>query len=545
MPRFFCRRVALSLAATILCATSPGSTAEEPASAIDSYIGTTWTTLTRSTSDCASLKDIKVYGTPLLYLPADQPYPAEVAAMQQKCRVEVKYLPHRINMIADIRPNQLARNGLLYLPHPYIIPGGRFNEMYGWDSYFILLGLMRDHQEEMARGMVENFFYEIQNYGAILNANRTYYLTRSQPPLLAEMIRTIMHGDHPPDQAWLKNAYQMASKDYILWELSEHKAGKTGLTRYKDFGEGPVPEMADDNNYYRDVIRWMQGHREAAHQYLIYSERNPNAAEKARLRKESCDVDTSDVCSRAILANSRLTKAFYDGDRAMRESGFDTSFRFGPFSGSTEQYAPVCLNSLLYKYEVDMAEFATTLGLVDESKVWTNRAEQRKVAMQRYLWDGHRFVDYNFVTRKASSYHFLTEFYPLWAGWATKQQAAATLKHLAEYERKGGLASSTLRTGMQWDAPFGWAPLQWFAVKGMMQYGFQQDAVRIARAYNTMLEDNFAKDGTLREKYDVETRSSDVQVSAGYKSNTSGFGWTNAVYLEFQPLLEQSGSLKP
>lgn len=509
------------------------------------YIHNAWKDLTRSTHDCASLRDIKVTERPFLYLPADQrPYPPEVAEMQNKCRVQVEFLPRRIFNIADIKPEELPRNGLLYLPNAYVVPGGRFNEMYGWDSYFILLGLITDGQEDLARGMVENFFFEIDHYGALLNANRTYYLTRSQPPLLAEMIRNVMEGKHAPDKAWLQHAYDEASKDYILWEMSAHHAGKTGLTRYKDFGEGPVPEMADDSDYYKDVIRWMQGHSHAAAQYLVYSNRNPDAKEKEHLRNVSCDVDKSPVCARAILANSRLSKAFYDGDRAMRESGFDTSFRFGPFSGSTEQYAPVCLNSLLYKYEVDMASFATQLGKAEDAAMWQQRADNRRKAMQKYLWDGHRFTDYNFVTKKHSTYHYITEFYPLWAGWATKQQAAATQKHLSDYEHKGGLAMSDNRSGTQWDEPYGWAPTHWFAVEGLAAYGYNDDAKRIAAKFTQTVDSNFAKEGTIREKYDMENPIDEVKVTTGYKSNVTGFGWTNAVYLRFKELLAQGGSLK-
>ena len=168
-----------------------------------------------------------------------------------------------------MRPEGPADAGLLYLPNPYVVPGGRFNEMYGWDSYFILLGLEADHREALAKGMVDNFLFEIEHYGAVLNANRTYYLTRSQPPFLTSMIRAVYENPasfaatpagRAEARAWLEHAYTLAEKDYSTWTRPEHQAGATGLARYFDYGHGPVPEMADDSTYYSDVIRWLVAH---------------------------------------------------------------------------------------------------------------------------------------------------------------------------------------------------------------------------------------------------------------------------------------------
>ena len=178
-----------------------------PASAqtpIRDYIAAGWQTLSRSMSDCKSVVDLKVTTVPILYLPAGLATPAAVASMQHTCRVEVRHLPRPIHFLGEVRPSELPVEGLLYLPNRYVVPGGRFNEMYGWDSYFIMLGLVRDHQMDLARGMVENFFFEIENYGAILNANRTYFFTRSQPPFLTSMIRAVYEAPGTtPDPKWL------------------------------------------------------------------------------------------------------------------------------------------------------------------------------------------------------------------------------------------------------------------------------------------------------------------------------------------------------
>ena len=544
------------LAALVLCASASLSLAQAPAEAsaaspqarISEYITASWDTLSRSMFECKSVVDPKVKTAPILYLPAAFDVPPAVAAMHQSCGVEVRHLPRAIHALGDVRPQQLPVEGLLYLPNRYVVPGGRFNEMYGWDSYFILLGLVHDHRTDLARGMVENFFFEIENYGAILNANRTYFFTRSQPPFLSSMIREIYEHPAPgnqPDLKWLARAYSFAQRDYALWISPPHQAGSTGLARYHDLGQGPVPEMADDSSYYPDVIRWLLAHPEQekgqSPPYLVASTATPTPAQQAELVRDFCDIASSRVCAQAIVDGHRLSSAYFRSDRAMRESGFDTSFRFGPFSGSTENFAPVCLNSLLYKYELDMEHLATLLGRSTEASEWKERAEARKEAINRYLWDSTTglYVDYNFVTGHASKYYFIATFYPLWAGAASSQQAASVQQHLALFEQPGGLKTSDFASGVQWDAPFGWAPTNWLAISGLDQFGFHADAVRLAQKFSATIVDNFLRDGTIREKYDVASGSANVQVAAGYKSNVVGFGWTNAVYRKMQDLIAE------
>jgi len=311
-------------------------------------------------------------------------------------------------------------------------------------------------------------------------------------------------------------------------------AGKTGLARYMDLGEGPVPEMADDSTYYPDVIRWLVAHAEENHGFLLRGSAKPDAEETARLKTTSCDVTTSPVCAKAEAEGYRLTRDFYEGDRAMRESGFDTSFRFEAFSGATHHYAPVCLNSLLFRYERDMAHFAHVLGKAGDAKIWELRAKIRNSEMQRYLWQSKDgvFADYDFVKGRASSYAYVTSLYPLWAGVATREQAQLVESKLKLFERPGGLAMSNTASGMQWDEPYGWAPTNWLAVAGLTAYQFKADAQRIAREFTGSVDKGFAADGTIREKYNVEAGNADVKVLAGYKANVIGFGWTNGVYLK-------------
>ncbi len=240
----------MKLSRLLFLAALATSSAQAPSPAVPGsqatlgYIHAAWDSLTRSVTDCQSLTDTKVAAVSVLYLPAGFAAPPEVFAGEQKCHVKVLALPRRIEKLGDVRPKELSTPGLLYLPNPYIVPGGRFNEMYGWDSYFILLGLESEHREAMAKGIVDNFFFEVENYGSVLNANRTYYLTRSQPPFLTAMIRAVYEdpASFPATPAgrvqardWLRHAYTVAEKDYSTWTRPEHLAGRTGLARYFDY----------------------------------------------------------------------------------------------------------------------------------------------------------------------------------------------------------------------------------------------------------------------------------------------------------------------
>jgi alpha,alpha-trehalase len=521
---------------------------------IEQYIHAAWTSLTRSMTDCKSLADMKLKGQPILFLPREYEMPARERAEISRCGVRIQNLPKTIVHLGDLKPGDVQSHGLLYLPYPYVVPGGRFNEMYGWDSYFIIRGLLRDGRTELARNMIENFFFEIDHYGSILNANRTYYFTRSQPPFLTSMIQALYESESArghEDKQWLGRAYRYAAKDYDLWVHGVHLAGDTGLARYYDLGEGPVPEMGDDPHYYLEVASYLLLHPEDSR--YGYFAQGASDSGQPRLQAAAGRVFTAEVCDPRVSRSPdgracssprklSLSEDYYKGDRSMRESGFDISFRFGPFGGSTHHFAPICLNSLLYKAEADMEKFATLLGKVEEARNWKERAERRKNAINTYLWNSQRgmFFDYEFMERKQSSYEFIATFYPLWAGLATPEQAKAVAGNLDSFEKAGGTAMSTRETGVQWDLPYGWAPTQLITVEGLRRYGMDEAADRLSNKFISMVTKNFQKDGTIREKYNVVTESSETSITAGYKSNVIGFGWTNGVMLELMEGLKHS-----
>ncbi len=512
------------------------------------YIAAGWDNLTRSMTDCASVVDPKMKVNPVLYVPAGFAVPPAVEKLHTDCNVEIEHLPTSIHQLGEIDTSTFHPHGLLYLPNKYVVPGGRFNEMYGWDSYFIVVGLLRNGRTELARGMVENFFFEIENYGALLNANRTYYLTRSQPPFLSSMVLAVYEVEKRAGQAdigWLARGYPYLEKDYSMWTREPHLAGSTGLARYYDFGDGPPPEgLQDEGGFYRKVISHFMVHPEEADHYLVEQEKgNAPSSPGSSYAITVCDVPTTigrpECESQRVV---RLSADYYKGDRSMRESGFDISFRFGAYGAATHHYAPVCLNSLLYKTEKDLEQISKLLGKGSEAKLWRARAEARKQNIEKYLWDGKRgfFFDYDFIDGKRSSYRYLTTYYPLWAGLATPEQAKAVMKNLSGFEQVAGLAMSPENSGAQWDYPYGWAPVQMLAIQGIRRYGFNDDADRLSSKFLSTVLVNFARDGTIREKYNVATASPESQVSVGYQANVIGFGWTNAAFLELLQALPRT-----
>lgn len=541
------QKLAVGLLALLVASATASTADQQPSSAergldpIRSYIATGWDSLTRSMADCKSIVDPKLTAASVLYVPADFRVPATVEQLEKQCKVQVQHLPAVIHKLGEADPEKINPAGLLYLENKYVVPGGRFNEMYGWDSYFIIRGLVEDKRIDLAQGMIENFFFEVEHYGAVLNANRTYYLTRSQPPFLTSMIRAVSEAWKAAgreNRAWLQRAYDYAVKDHALWTSEPHLAGSTGLSRYYDFGTGPAPEsVKDETGHYRQVAAYFLSHGDVDRDYIVPT----STAEKTSQQLigplfalRVCDTGegvTSAGCDSA--GSFALSADYYKGDRSMRESGFDVSFRFGAHGVRTHHFAPVCLNSLLYKSEKDLEQIAETLGRKQESEEWKKRAEDRKERIQKYLWDAERglYFDYDFDKQQRSTYEYVTTFYPMWAGIATPDQARAIMQHIQRFELPGGLVMSPYETGGQWDFPYAWAPNQLMADEGIRRYGFSDDADRVSYEFLSTVAENFRRDGTIREKYNAVTRSSETQVTAGYRMNIVGFGWTNGVFL--------------
>ena len=502
----------LTVTLAILLASAQVARRQERA-AILVYIKQTWHTLTRTNGDLAlAAVDPKSHPLPDGRWPIYVPRQSDIREMERRLDREMTPSDKRKIELRQLLldPLHVRDQGLLYLPRPYVVPGGRFNEMYGWDSYFIQLGLLRDGEIGLAQDMADNFLYEIRNYGTILNANRTYYLTRSQPPFLTQMVLGVFQ--RTKNRRWLRDALAAIEKYYRYWTTEPHLVPQTGLSRYFDLGDGPAPEV-------------------------ISAERDPQGRTHYELVKDyfrTHEITDYDVAQYYNRQTDQLTSLFYKGDRSMRESGFDPSNRFGPFSVDIIHYNPVCLNSLLYLMEMQTAEIAGLLGLAAEAQIWRSRGIARAERINRLLWDAQDglYYDHDFEHQRLRKYAFLTTFYPLWAGIATREQAARVAGNLSEFEQPGGLQTSAVASGNQWDAPFGWAPLQLIAVQGLRRYGFSEAADRIAMKFLSLVRDEYLKSGTIVEKYDVVRRAAEVSggIRFGYRSNETGFGWTNAVF---------------
>lgn len=431
---------------------------------------------------------------------------------------------------------------------PYVVPGGRFNELYCWDSYFITLGLLQDGRTNLARGMADNLLYEARYYGKIPNANRTYYLTRSQPPFLTSIIRAVYESG-AADKDWLAAALKTAMAEYqSVWLGPERlvKIGPYQLSRYFDSGSGPCPEV-EPGHYDEPIQPWLaQAKSEISGQPLT----------PFRFLNEYL------YCGKyaGLKADGLMLDEFFKNDRAVRESGHDTTHRF---DDRTTDFVSVDLNSLLYKYETDFANLIETQfggrlpgvsGDQADANYWRQQAVKRKAAMIALMWDEKRgyFFDYDFVNHRRSTYVSATGLWPLWAEMLdtnnpvdlerAKRVAAFACEKLEQFgglsaTAKESVESARRRDARQWDYPYGWAPHQMLAWQGFRNYGFDADASRLVYRWLYCIARN-AHDynGVIPEKYDVVTGSHDVFVEYGNVGTKfsyiapEGFGWMNASF---------------
>ena len=422
--------------------------------------------------------------------------------------------------IADTKDGQPDFRGL-----PFVVPGGRFNELYGWDSYMETIGLLINDRVDLSESMVRHFIFCIRHYGKILNANRSYYLCRSQPPFLTDMaLRVYERINHREDSlAFLRKAILAAIKDYYCtWMSRPRYDPESGLSCYVPGGIGVPPETEANHfdvklkPYYTKHDMDLKRFVEAYNYGQVY---HP-------------DLDE-----------------YFRHDRSVRESGHDTSYRLENVSA---HLATVDLNSCLYKYEVDIARtifkfFGDRLEIpaewqtkgrptVETSATWDRSARKRKAAMDRLMWHEGKgmYFDYNAVKKEQTGYESATTFWAMWAGVASPQKANTMVaKALPLFEVHGGLVSGTEqsrgkvglhRPNRQWDYPFGWAPQQILAWIGMERYGFHDDSARLAYRWIYMCTKAFVDfNGVVVEKYDVTKRLDPHKVTAEYGNQGSDF----------------------
>jgi len=419
---------------------------------------------------------------------------------------------------------------------PFVVPGGRFNEMYGWDSYFESVGLLIDGKVELAKAMADNFQYEIEYYGKILNANRSYYLTRTQPPFYSSLIREVFEFTN--DKNWLKSHLKTAIKEYeTVWMAKGKRLTENGLNRYLAEGIGMPPEC--EKGHFDAVLK----------PYAV--------AEKLSIEAFISKYQSGEIKCPEL-------DHYFIHDRTVRESGHDTSYRI---EGHCADLNLVELNAMLYKYETDFAEIIQEEfdGQFEAytTSYWQQKAESRKKAVDKYLWNENKglYFDYNVVTNTQSNFVAASTLAPLWANLCSKEQAVKLVKTaIPLLKEKGGIAGcdeasrgeiSAKRPARQWDYPNGWAPHQMMAWKGLIAYGFEEEAQELIYRWLYMITKNAVDyNGTIPEKYDVVEATHKVfaeygNVGTDFEYITQeGFGWMNASYQYGLSLLDKNYRIK-
>ncbi|RKT01191.1 trehalase family glycosidase [Chryseobacterium defluvii] len=388
---------------------------------------------------------------------------------------------------------------LLKLPKPYIVPGGRFNEFFYWDSYFIMLGLQVSGRIEMMENIIENCAYLIQNVGFVPNASRTHFLSRSQPPYFSLMLDLLF--DTTGDEKIYLKYHDTLEKEYAFWMNGE--------------------EWLENDSSIKRVVRTKDGN--ILNRYYD--------AENAP-RPESYLIDIED--------NQNTSEEFYRNIRSACESGWDFSSRWFA-DGETIQtietlnLAQVDLNCLLWHLEDTLAKSSKLQNLTEKYNYYTQRAASRRQMIDNYFWDENAVIyrDYHIKKHKNTPSEHIAALYPLFLGLAGEEQAKKVVQTISEkFLYQGGLVTTTKQSGQQWDLPNAWAPYQWLGFKAMKNYGFDELAETIKNNWCSNVERVYNNTGKLMEKYNA--LDTETIAGGGEYPNQDGFGWTNGVYLKLK-----------
>jgi alpha,alpha-trehalase len=385
---------------------------------------------------------------------------------------------------------------LLPLPQPYVVPGGRFREIYYWDSYFTMLGLEQSGRHDLVTDMVRDFAYLIDTYGHVPNGARSYYLSRSQPPFFFEMVGLLSKDD--AGSAFAQYLPQLR-REYAFWMDGASRLGRGSAYRRVV----AMPDGSILNRYWDD---------------------------RDTPRDESYREDTE-----LAQASGRPVQQVFRDIRAAAESGWDFSSRWFADGHTratidTTEIVPIDLNSLLFGLENAIRMGCQHGADTACASEFARRAAARHAAIDRYLWDAVSgcYVDYRWTQRSPVARVSAATLYPLFLSLASQSQAAAVARTvIRELLKAGGIVTTPLDTGQQWDAPNGWAPIQWIAIAGLRQYGQTSLAQTIACRWIINVDAVYRQSGKLVEKYDVVTTGRSG--GGGEYALQDGFGWTNGV----------------
>lgn len=413
-------------------------------------------------------------------------------------------IEEHIHNLWDVLTRQTVSQGgtLLPLPAKFVVPGGRFREIYYWDSYFTMLGLQASGRVDLIESMVQNFASLISNYGHIPNGNRSYYLSRSQAPFFSYMVRL----------------------------LAEEK-GNTILTQY-------LPMLEKEYQYWMHGERMLNSsNRQAEHTVLM-----PDGTVLNRYW-DSLDLPRPEGYAEDIEIKEGIqadTPGLFRHIRAACESGWDFSGRWftdchNIATINTTNIVPIDLNCLLLHLEETIADACEVIGNVAKAKNFHQKVTIRKAAINKYLWqqDLNLYMDYNHANSQPTQAISMAMAFPLFVKIANNRQATSVCAFIKNNLLKsGGLLTTPNNTGQQWDAPNGWAPLQWIGYKSSLNYNFYGLADTIKHNWLANVERVYKATGKLMEKYNVTDTAENA--GGGEYPNQDGFGWTNGVYLKMR-----------
>jgi alpha,alpha-trehalase len=413
-----------------------------------------------------------------------------------------------IEMLWDVltRKPEKSTNSLIELPFPYIVPGGRFGEIFYWDSFFTMLGLQLSNKIDMIENMIKNFSFLIDQYGYIPNGNRTYFLGRSQPPFFSCMIQLLAEEK---GKEILIEYLPALQKEYNFW------MGVNKQISDKNISSPRVAQMPDGSllNHY-----WDESDKPRPEAYRQEIELATGVENKNKLFRDL---------------------------RAACESGWDFSSRWfknkNEFSSiHTTEIIPVDLNSLLVNVEETIAEAYELSNNISSAEKYKSLANQRKKAINSYCWNEEKgfYFDYDYVENKQKDSWTLGAAFPLYFKIASADQAEKVAQNLERFLVNGGLVTTTETTNQQWDAPNGWPPLHWIAIKGLAKYNHLDLATEIAKRWMRLNEKVYESTGKMMEKYNVA--ATDLIAGGGEYPAQDGFGWTNGVYLALDNWLTQT-----
>lgn len=395
---------------------------------------------------------------------------------------------------------------LINLPQQYIVPGGRFREIYYWDSYFTMLGLQVSGRYDLIESMVKNFAFLIDTIGYIPNGNRTYYIGRSQPPFFSLMVNLLR--EHSGDDV-LKQYFKQIKKEYDFW--------MTGAT-----------ELQTDFACDRRVVKLPVG-------YILNRYWDDNETPRPEAYKEDFE----------LAEDSDDQKKLYRNIRSAAESGWDFSTRWfkndTDFSSiHTTDILPVDLNCLLYYVEQTLEKAYALNDDHENARVMKNAHERRARAIDIYFWveEYGFYFDYDVNSKSNKSAATLAAAFPLFFKLSNDKQASLVAKKIeSDFFKDGGLITTTIQSGQQWDAPNGWAPLQWISIMGLINYDKRSLAENIADKWMSLNKKVYKETGKMMEKYNV--MDLDLDAGGGEYPAQDGFGWTNGVYLALQHWLHK------